>query len=139
MNEQQELKQDPVSIDKKRVAIALVGLAVLLGVGAVWAKEALPNFLAEKNTQLQQKTAEKNSSGQVAGEQIDEQKEELQKQIQEIKTNVTNLKPEDIKQQAPVQKILGDLDELAKKASESAKILDVKGNLCEEAKKRFCE
>src|SRR3989338_6679164 len=137
MNEQQELKQDPVSIDKKRVAIALVGLAVLLGVGAVWAKEALPNFLAEKNTQLQQKTAEKNSSGQVAGEQIDEQKEELQKQIQEIKTNVTNLKPEDIKQQAPVQKILGDLDELAKKASESAKILDVKGNLCEEAKKRF--
>ena len=110
-----------------------------MGVGAVWAKEALPNFLAEKNTQLQQKTAEKNSSGQVAGEQIDEQKEELQKQIQEIKTNVTNLKPEDIKQQAPVQKILGDLDELAKKASESAKILDVKGNLCEEAKKRFCE
>lgn len=139
MNEtrQQKQNQNTIEIDKKRVFIAVIVLVIVTGVGAVWVKEAIPKFLAEKKAEMQ--NPQQNSSGQVAGEQIDQQKEELQKQIEEIKVNITKLKPEDIKEQAPVQKILSDLDDLAKKASESAKVFDVKGNLCEEAKKRFCE
>lgn len=139
MNEQQKvIKEEAGVIDKKKVFIALFALFIIMGIGIVWGKDAIPHFLAEKKTEIQ-KSGEKNSSGEVAGEQIDRQKEELQKQIEEIKVNITRLKPEDIKEQAPVQKILGDLDDLSKKASESAKIFDVKGNLCEEAKKRFCQ
>lgn len=120
------------TIDKKRLFIAIVIITFLIGIGGVWAKNNLPK----------QNSAP--ASGQVEGIKdkalgIEEQKQEIQKKIEEIKGDIVSLKPEDIKEQEPVKKILSDLDELKDKATESAKIFDIKGNLCEEAKKRFCE
>ena len=129
------LQGERVAIDKKRVFIAVLFLGILLGIGVVWAKDALPRFLdeQEKKTEMRSKEA-----GRVAGE-TDVNFDLLQEQIDEIKKNVAQLKAEDLAKQKPVQKILDDLEELKAKASESAKTLDVKGNLCEEAKKRFCQ
>lgn len=149
-----EEKLDFSEIDKKRVFIALLIFIVLVGAGGFWAKNNVPKFLAQKQIEDIAHTGsaeerlgssdEGTKTGEVAGSSeqrftVEDTKQDLQKQIDEIKDTIAKLKPEDIKEQAPVQKILGDLDELAKKASESAKIFDVKGNICEEAKKRFCE
>lgn len=142
MNEgQQIIKKDPEVIDKKRLFIGVVLLAAVLSGTVVWGKETLPKFAERfKNATL---VREKNI-GEVAGTSdakagLEAQREEVQSKINEIKSSVTSLKPDDIKNQAPVQKILSDLDDLAKQASESTKFLDIKGNICEEAKKRFCE
>lgn len=132
MAKEEKIKQQEVQIDKKRLFIAIVIITFLIGAGGVWAKNNLPK----------QNSAP--ASGQVEGIKdatpgIEEQKQEIQKKIEEIKGDIVSLKPEDIKEQEPIKKILSDLDELKDKATESAKIFDVKGNLCEEAKKRFCE
>lgn len=82
--------------------------------------------------------------GVVAGDSdskklLEIEKQNLQNQIEKIKDDLQQIKPETITQQEQVQKILKDLDSVKQQASESVKILDWKGNLCEEAKKRFCE
>lgn len=130
------------NLDKKRVLIALLILAITIGGSAVWAKNNLPKILSQKQTVSPHLPS--NSEGEVSGSQdsrleFDKQREDLQKQIEEIKKDIAKLKPEDIKEQEPVKKILNDLDDLRQKALDSTKVFDVKGNLCEEAKKRFCE
>ncbi|GEM_PF-4583802 len=128
------------TIDKKRVFIAIVIIAVFIGVGGVWAKNNLPKFLADNaKKEILQKEGGKVEGLEDVRIEVDGQKREVAKQIDAIKENIINLKPEDIKEQEPVKKILSDLDELKDKATESAKIFNIKGNLCEEAKKRFCE
>lgn len=142
MNEgQQTIKKDQEVIDKKRVFIALLLFAVILGGAVFWGKETGPRLTQRFKdiTAVRQQNA-----GEVAGSsdtkaEFKEQRQELQNKIDEIKTGVTKLKPEDIKEQVPVKKILSDLDDLAKQASESTKFLDIKGNICEEAKRRFCQ
>ena len=42
------LQGERVAIDKKRVFIAVLFLGILLGIGVVWAKDALPRFLDEQ-------------------------------------------------------------------------------------------
>ena len=151
---EQEEKFDFAQLDKKRIFIAAI-LFGLVGLGGFLAKDKVSQFLAQKQNVSEEQTAGAGSSKEEAGGKEDEEgkiagaaeekltldakKQDLQKQIDKIKETIAKLKPEDIKEQAPVQKILSDLDELSKKATESAKILDVKGNLCEEAKRRFCE
>ena len=142
MNEgQQTIKKAPDVIDKKRLFIGIVILTLVSGGIFVFGKKTLPKVTEEfKNAT----TAREKIEGEVAGISdpelnLEVQRKEVQNKIDEIKSSVTSLKPEDIKEQATVKKILSDLDDLAKQASESAKILDVKGNICEEAKKRFCE
>ena len=127
------------NIDKRRL---LLGVALLLGVfaGAVfWAKDTVPRFLAERRHVLQE--TQSKQAGSVAGlsDVRSSLEEDIQEQIGEIKKNIAEIKTEDLKDQEAVKKILKDLDGISQKASESAKVLDVKGNLCEEAKKRFCE
>lgn len=122
-------------IDKKRVLIAVLMLGVLLGIGLMWGKVALPRFLAKQEKRMEEQAIK---SGEVAG-QTDINFGELQNQVDEIKKDVISIKVEDVKEQGAVKKIINDLDELIKKATESARIFDVKGNLCEEAKRRFCE
>lgn len=142
MNEGQKVKEEERGeIDKKKAFIGfLVVVLVLTGI-VFWGKEALPKFAERfKNvTMVRERT-----QGEVAGSSdakagLQAQREEVQSKIDEIKESVTKLKPDDIKNEAPVKKILSDLDDLAKQASESTKFLDIKGNICEEAKKRFCE
>lgn len=131
-------EEEPLEIDKKRVLIAIVlGGFVATGI-FVWMKNN-PARIADMHVQKSS-----SSSGEVAGAtssriSLSEKQEELQKQIDQIKENVTKLKLEDVKDQEVAKKILGDLDGVLKQASESAKVLDVKGNLCEEVKRRFCE
>lgn len=130
-----KIKDDALVIDKKRVLIGVIIFAVILGAGALWVKNTLPHFLAAQEKKLDEKTA---SQGQVAGE-ADINVEGLQDQIDKIKNDVTKIKVEDVKEQEAVKKILNDLESLKEKATESAKVLDVKGNLCEEVKRRFCQ
>lgn len=132
MAKEEKIKQQEVQIDKKRLFIAIAIIVIFISASGIWAKNNLPK----------QNSAP--AAGQVEGIKdatvgIEEQKQEIQKKIEEIKGDIISLKPEDIKEQEPVKKILSDLDELKDKATESAKIFDIKGNLCEEAKKRFCE
>ena len=141
MNEMQKSnKGEKGVIDKKRVFIGFLVLALVLTGIVYWGKDALPQFKAsvQKIT-----TVKQNNGGEIAGasdakEQLKAQREEVQGKIDEIKSSITSLKPEDIKNQGPVKKILSDLDDLEKQASASMKIFDIKGNICEEAKKRFC-
>ncbi|MBI2036530.1 hypothetical protein HYT17_02790 [Candidatus Microgenomates bacterium] len=128
-------------INKRRLIIAILIFVVLAGAASLWAKNNLPKFLNQKLITNQDAVGK---AGQVEGSkdvrtEVEEQKQEIQNKIEEIKGDITNLKPEDIKEQEPVKKILSDLDELKNKATESSKIFDIRGNLCEEAKKRFCE
>lgn len=151
-----EEKLDFSELDSKRIFIALLIFTVLVGLGGFWAKNNVPKFLAQKQDSPQKEQSEgsgvskeetdgnEDDKGRVAGASeenltLEAKKQDLQKQIDEIKDTITKLRPEDIKEQAPVQKILADLDDLSKKATESAKVFDVKGNLCEEVKKRFCD
>lgn len=129
------------NVDKKRVFIALILGIGVLGMGGWWAKDKLSALLEQKQAMESVGVQE---SGSVAGLEkdrlvLEEQKKDLQKRIDEIKKDVSELKPEDIKKQAPVEKILSDLEEVKKKASESAEIFDIKGNICEEVKRRFCQ
>lgn len=131
-------RSEKVAIDKKRVLIALVLITALVGLGVFWGKDNLTKTLSKFQV--------RKDAGKVAGEKVElkspalgESRQAFQKQVDEIKKNITQLKPEDIAKQGPVEKILHDLDDLKQKATESADILDVKGNLCEEAKKRFCQ
>lgn len=123
-------------IDPKRFLIGIVVIGLVMGGLAFWAKDNLPRFLSAQQERLAQRQMEK--PGIVAGES-DINLNGLQEQIDGIKKDVLQLKADDIKNQEPVQKILNDLDALARQASQSAKVFDVKGNVCEEVKKRFCE
>ena len=127
--------QDSAYIDKKRVFVAILIVGAIVGLGFMWTKNALPRILSQQEKKAQEQLDE---VGQVAGE-TDVNLNGLQNQIDKIKKDVSELKAEDLVIQKPVQKILDDLEALRKKASESAKIFDVKGNLCEEAKRRFCQ
>lgn len=133
-----KVKEEPTEIDKKRVFIGLIVLAVVLVATLIWTKNNPPKFA---NQSLQK---QKEGAGQVAGAadsnfNLSDKQEAVQKQVNDIKENITKLKVDDLKDQDTVKKILNDLDGLVQQASQSAKVLDVKGNLCEEIKKRFCE
>lgn len=139
-----EKNLDFAELDKRRIFIAVLILGAIVGLGGFLAKDKIPQFLAQKQKEITTSPQNENEAGEVAGIseeriQFEDQKQEVQKQIDEIKESITKLKPEDIKEQAQVKKILSDLDDLSKKATESAKVFDVKGNLCEEAKRRFCQ
>lgn len=129
------LRSERVAINKKRVFVAILFLGILLALGVVWVKDALPRFLAEQEKRTEMRSKE---AGRVAGE-TDVNFDILQEQIDRIKRDVSDLKPEDLAKQRSVQKIIDDLETLKQKASESAEIFDIKGNLCEEAKKKFCQ
>jgi hypothetical protein len=127
-------------IDKKKVFLGLLVLGALSAGLFFLGKGMFPN-LADK---LKSVTTKRDIQGDVSENPnvkatFDEQKNAMQNKIDDIKNSVTNLKPVDIKNQAPVQKIISDLNDLAKQATASVGFLDVKGNICEEAKKRFCE
>ena len=122
-------------LDPKRLFVGLAILIVIAGAVSMWAKDNFPRYLAQQDKITEEKAKE---IGSVAGE-ADVNLDGLQTQVDEIKKDVIGIKVEDVKEQESVKKILRDLDELIKNASQSTKMFDVKGNLCEEAKKRFCE
>ena len=126
--------------DVKKIIISIVGVIVLLGVGY-----GVKVHVLDKQSQ---KVAKNDRKGEVAGESIfsPEEKEELktpisikeiEQKVDEIKKDVSNLKPEDIIKQEPVQKILKDLENI--KSSTQEQLTDgAKETVCYQAKKIFC-
>lgn len=128
--------------DIKRIVIAIVASSALVGTGYV----AKVHFF-DKQDKVEQKEVVKNQDkGEVAGEESSAPKEEvvdtisgqeIQEKVDEIKKDVSNLKPEDIVKQEPVQKILKDLENI--KSSTQKELTDgAKDTVCEQAKKIFC-
>lgn len=124
--------------DVKRIIVGIVSIVALVGVGYaakvyVWDKQDI--------ARSEQPPAKK-EEGEVAGERAEGEdivsKEEVQKKIDTIKREISNLKPEDITKQEPVQKILKDLENL--KSSTQEQVTEgAKYALCEQAKKVFCQ
>jgi len=136
LKQKEKEKEEHPELDKKRVLIGLIVAAIVLGGFVSWAKSNPP-----KVADIQSKKAPVSTPGAVAGvsdSKFDfaDKQDDVKEHIDEIKTNITNLKPEDIAKQGPVQKILNDLDAVIKQATES---MNVQKNVCEEVKKRFCE
>lgn len=83
------------------------------------------------------------SSGQVAGDatsrvSLQSAQTDTIKKIDDLRYRVSHLKPEDIKDSESVSRIMQDLDELKKEASTSAESWNVRNNVCEQVKERFC-
>lgn len=127
--------------DIKKIIIGIVSVSTLLGVGYAAKVYVLDKQKVEQNEVVQNK-----ETGEVAGEQADLDEEEtidvitredIQRKVDDIKEDVSNLKPEDVVKQEPVQKILKDLENL--KTSTQGQLTDsAKDTVCEQAKKIFC-
>lgn len=120
--------------DKKRVLIS-VFIAALIITLAYFAKVLVLNKKEIKSP---------SQVGKIAGVETNEEKpitfpskEEFVRQVETIKKEVYQLKPEDLTKQEPVQKIIIQLEDL--KASTEAQIVGgAKDTVCEQAKKIFC-
>lgn len=128
-------------LDIKRIIVGIISIASLLGAGY-----AAKIYVFDKQKVEQNEVVKNEEKGEVAGEKTGVEqyettdtitKQEIQHKVDEIKKDVSNLKPDDIIKQEPVQKILKDLENI--KTSTQEKLTDnAKNTVCEQAKKIFC-
>ena len=123
--------------DVKRIIVGIVSIVALVGLGY-----AAKVYVWDKQDIARSEPQAEKEKGEVAGEEIEGEdipsKEEVQKKIDTIKRDISNLKPEDIAKQEPVQKILKDLETL-KSSTEKQVTEGAKDAVCEQAKKVFCQ
>lgn len=124
--------------DVKRIIVGIVSIVALVALGY-----AVKVYVMDKQdiARSEQAPVEKDE-GEIAGEQTEGDeivsKEEVQKKIDSIKKEVSNLKPEDLIKQEPVQKILKDLENL-KSSTQERVTEDARDAICDQAKRIFCQ
>mgnify|MGYP001584236225 CR=1 FL=1 len=125
----------------KRVIVGITAIVILLGAGY-----AAKIYVLDKKGSVEGEASvnQAKTNNRIAAEQIPDDediefisKEAAEQKIDTIKKDLTNLKPEDVVKQEPVQKILKDLESL--KASTEKQVTDATKNaICEQAKRIFC-
>lgn len=122
--------------DKKRVFVGLLATSLIVGGGYLAKIHVLDKRSGEKRAEAKTSPDE----GRVAGTNVAEEEElllpskaDLEKRIEIIKKEITELKPEDVAKQEPVKKIITDLENLKSGAEKG-----VKDAVCEEVKKLLC-
>lgn len=125
-----KIPQTELVWDKKRILVATTIILLIAGGAVYFAQNSALGI--------------KKNEGNVAGVTIQEEKpitlppkEDLENSIENIKKEITELKPQNLAQQEHVQKIITELETIQKNV-ETQVVGGTKNVVCEEVKKVFC-